>query len=176
MFWLSVNHNTVCVCNSSTKASSDKETALSSLKVELSLLSCSNHFCWKTFPSLKSLSGLMFTHALYLKVLGHELFYRRVFRRLIELLDGDVFSSMEVSSSSCHDLFLLELPVVLADFGGISIWRFRPLLWLVVSERTGSLVMCLGFFGLFIVSFLCSCLWAFGTLSSPLDRRASSSS
>ena len=51
-FWLSVDHYTVRDFNSSIKAYSDKEIALSSLKVELLLLSSSDQFCWKTFRSM----------------------------------------------------------------------------------------------------------------------------
>jgi len=42
-------------------------------------------------------------------------------------------------------LFLSELPVVLADFGGTSLWQFLPLSLPVFSKPAGSLVLCSGF-------------------------------
>ena len=73
---------------------------------------------------LKVLVGVIFARALYLKVLGHEPFSRWLFSRLIEFVALSIFSWMEFGSSSCRDLFLSELPLVLADFGGFSPRRF----------------------------------------------------
>ena len=80
----------------------------------------------------------------------------------MKFVELSIFSWMEFSSSSCRDLFLLELPLVLADFGGSSLRRFLPLSLLVFSEPVGSLVFfSLGLFlllGSFVVSLLRSCL------------------
>ena len=106
----------------------------------------------------------------FLKVLGHEPFFRWLFSRLIEFVELSIFSWMEFSSFSYRDLFLSELPLVLADFGGFSLRCFLPLSLLVFSEPVGSYVFCsLGLFllfGSFVVSLMRSCFWAFGILSS----------
>ena len=73
-------------------------------------------FLMELMSFLKSSSGMMLACALYLKVLGHVPFSEWVFSRLIEL---SIFSGMEQSSSSCRDRLLSELPLVLADSGGL---------------------------------------------------------
>ena len=86
---------------------------------------------------LKSSSGVMFARALYLRVLGHEPFSRWLLSRLMELVELSIFSWMEFSSSSWRDLFPSGLPVVLADFGGSSLWC---LVWSVLLLASAKVV------------------------------------